>query len=86
MDLRMLNSFANALIQGKRPPIDVYRAIEYTLPGIIAAKSAELGGTPLSIPNLRRGPYTTTGFWDTVGLPEDEPEVEPNQKRVDALQ
>jgi predicted dehydrogenase len=69
--------FTKTVLEGRPSPIDVYRMIDYTLPGIIAARSAELGGMPLSIPNLRREPYTTTRFWDAVGLPEDEPEAEP---------
>jgi predicted dehydrogenase len=76
-DRKMAQQFIKCLLEGKSSPIDVYRMIDYSLPGIIAAKSAELGGTPLSIPNLRRHPYTGTHFWDAVGLPEDEPEARP---------
>jgi hypothetical protein len=47
---------------------------DFTLPGILAARSAELGGQPIVVPDLRRGPYTGTPFWDHVGLPETEPE------------
>jgi len=72
-DLKVARSFANAVLEGKSPPIDVYRGIDFTLPGIIAAQSADLGGVPLSIPNLRRGPFTGTTFWDYVPLPEKDP-------------
>ena len=75
-DLKVARHFTEALLAGKPPPIDVYRGIEYSLPGIIANKSAELGGVPLAVPDLRREPFTGTTFWDTVALPEIEPEPE----------
>jgi hypothetical protein len=55
-------------------PIDVYRMSDITLPGIIAARSAELGGQPLTVPDIRREPFAGTNFWEHVGLPEEEPE------------
>lgn len=51
---RMLNSFLEALRRDTKPPIDVYEAMDYTVPGIIARESAERGGVRLEIPNLRR--------------------------------
>ena len=49
-------------------------AFTYALPGILAARSAELGGQPIVVPDLRRSTYIGTLFWDHVGLPETEPE------------
>ena len=69
-DLQMARQFTRALLEGKRPLIDVYRGIEYCLPGIIANRSAEQGGAPLPIPDLRREPFEGTEFWEAVGLPE----------------
>ncbi|HEX4212977.1 MAG TPA: Gfo/Idh/MocA family oxidoreductase [Candidatus Dormibacteraeota bacterium] len=34
-------------------PIDVYRALDYTLPGIAALESAERGGAPVPVPDPR---------------------------------
>ena len=76
-DAQVATHFTNALLQGKPAPIDVYRCIEFCLPGIIANQSAELGGTPLSIPDLRHKPFEGTTFWDYVGLPEAEVEPVP---------
>lgn len=73
-DSKVAAAFVDAIRNGKPSPIDVYRCIEYCLPGILANKSAELGGAPVEIPDLRRTPFTTTGFWDVVGLPERDPE------------
>ncbi len=47
---------------------------DFTLPGIIAARSAELGGQPLTVPDIRRKAFEGTDFWEHVGLPEEEPE------------
>ena len=64
---------------GAPAPIDVYRAIEYTLPGILANRSAELGGAPIAIPDLRRRPFERSTFWDTVPLPDADPPATPYQ-------
>ena len=74
-DGKVARCFVDAVRAGGPSPIDVYRAIEYCLPGIIAAKSAELGGAPLPIPDLRRTPFSGTTFWDFVPLPEAEADV-----------
>ena len=72
-DMKVARQFAQALLEDRPPPIDVYRAIEYTLPGILANRSAELGGAPVAIPDFRRTPFEGTTFWDTVELPVADP-------------
>jgi len=72
-DLKTARHFVNAALHGSPSPINVYRAIEYSLPGIIANRSAEMGGAPLPIPDLRLEPFAGTAFWDVVGLPETDP-------------
>jgi len=67
-------TFSRALLAGKRVPIDVYRMADYTLPGILANRSAENGGGAVTVPDIRRQPFGHTCFWDHVGLPDDEPE------------
>jgi predicted dehydrogenase len=43
-----------AAIRGEIPvPIDIYRALDYTLPGICAAESAVQGGMPIGVPDPR---------------------------------
>ena len=71
-DLKTARHFARAVLAGGPVPIDVYRAIEYSLPGIVANRSAEQGGAPLPIPDLRAAPQAGTSFWDAVGLPEHD--------------
>lgn len=67
-------TFSRALLAGRRVPIDAYRMADYTLPGILANRSAELGGAPVHVPDIRRQPFEHTEFWDHVQLPQDEPE------------
>ena len=68
-------TFSRALLAGKRVPIDVYRMADYTLPGILANRSAEQGGAVIAVPDIRRRPFEHTDFWDHVGIPNDEPEA-----------
>ncbi len=65
--------FSKALLQGKRVPIDVFRMADFTLPGIMAMRSADMGGQPMTVPDLRRSTFTTSGFWEHVSLPDTEP-------------
>ncbi|MEW6358209.1 MAG: Gfo/Idh/MocA family oxidoreductase [Planctomycetota bacterium] len=73
-DIKTAYYFTKAILAGKAVPIDVFRMCDYTLPGILAARSAEIGGQPIAVPDMRRKPYGGTVFWDHVGLPEEEPE------------
>ncbi len=74
-DIQMARGFVNAILADRPVPIDVFRMADFTLPGILANRSAENGGQPVSVPDLRRSPFIGTDFWDHVGLPEDEPEA-----------
>ncbi len=74
-DIKTAYYFTNAILEGKTVPIDVYRMADFTLPGIIANQSAELGGQPISVPDIRREPFAGTNFWEHVGLPDREPEA-----------
>jgi hypothetical protein len=73
-DIQTAYYFTKAMLSGQRVPIDVFRMADFTLPGILAARSAELGGQPIVVPDLRRTTYNGTQFWDHVSLPETEPE------------
>ena len=68
-------TFSRALLAGRRVPIDVYRMADYSLPGILANRSAEQGGAAIAVPDIRRQPFEHTEFWDHVGIPDDEPEA-----------
>ena len=66
-DLQLARHFTRALLEGRPAPIDVYRAIEFCLPGIIANRSAEMGRA-LPFPTRAARP-TATRFWDAVSCP-----------------
>jgi predicted dehydrogenase len=50
----LLRDFIDALEGHKPSPIDVYRAMEFTLPGLIAQQSVELGSVWLDVPQVRK--------------------------------
>jgi predicted dehydrogenase len=52
-DYWMLDAFARALLDGRPSPIDVYAALDYAVPGIIAMHSKANGGAPLPVPDFR---------------------------------
>jgi hypothetical protein len=52
-DYFVVQDFVQAIRQGKTPPIDVYRAMDYTVPGLISEQSIAQGGVPLAVPDLR---------------------------------
>lgn len=45
--------FIDAIFQERRPPIDVYAALDMTLPGIISEQSIAQGGAWLAVPDPR---------------------------------
>ena len=53
-DFFVVWEFMEALAHNRRPPIDVYMAMDMTLPGILAYRSALMGGVPLEVPDFRR--------------------------------
>jgi predicted dehydrogenase len=53
-DWCVADAFLTAIRENKRPPVDAYRAADYTLPGICAVQSAEQGGVPVVIPDFRK--------------------------------
>ena len=52
-DYFVAREFLRAVLDGKHPPIDVYRAMDYTVPGLISEQSILMGGAPLPVPDLR---------------------------------
>jgi len=52
-DYFCVRDFAQALVEGRRMPIDVYRALDYTIPGLVSEQSILQGGAPLPVPDAR---------------------------------
>lgn len=53
-DFFIVWEFVEAILKGERPPIDVYMAMDMTLPGILAYRSALMGNVPLEVPDFRK--------------------------------
>jgi len=53
-EYRMIDEFVKSIINDTTPPIDVYKAMDYTAPGICAHISAESNGTLVEIPNYQK--------------------------------
>jgi len=49
----MLRDFFSCIREDRPSSMDVYRALDYTLPGIIAAESIKQGSVPLPVPDPR---------------------------------
>ena len=51
----LTHEFIDSLVHERRPTVDVYEAVAYTAPGIVAHQSALRGGKQLNIPMF--GPH-----------------------------
>jgi predicted dehydrogenase len=52
-DYFCVRDFARAILDGRPVPIDVYRAMDYTVPGLISEQSIAQQGAPVAVPYLR---------------------------------
>jgi len=50
----VVNGFIDSILNDTKPPIDIYDAMDYTVPGICAHLSAQAGGKPVKVPNYRK--------------------------------
>ena len=48
-----VRDFVDAIIQDSPPPVDVYRALDFTVPGLVSEQSIAQGGVPLPVPDFR---------------------------------
>ena len=61
LDYYVFAQFADAVLRGVPPELDVYKAVETAAPAILAAKSIAEGNMPLDVPDFRPGPNRKTG-------------------------
>jgi hypothetical protein len=52
----LTHEFISAIVEDRWPTVNVYEAIAFTLPGIIAHQSALRGGEPMKIQDYGRAP------------------------------
>jgi predicted dehydrogenase len=57
----LTHEFVDALVKGRRPAVNVYEALAYTAPGIVAHQSALKGGAQMKIPSFDRHPISQGG-------------------------
>lgn len=50
----IVHEFISSIVESKRPAVDIYEALAYTAPGIVAHESALKGGERLAIPTFDR--------------------------------
>ena len=48
----LTHEFIDALVNKRKPAVDIYEALAFTVPGIVAHKSALEGGAPMKIPSF----------------------------------
>ncbi|MHC4608486.1 MAG: hypothetical protein ACYTAF_16360, partial [Planctomycetota bacterium] len=48
----LIRDFLDSLADGRRPPFDVIRSTDFTIPGIIAHRSAMKGGEWMDVPRF----------------------------------
>ena len=60
IDYLVARDFVDCIVKDTEPPIDVYRALDFTVPDIISGMSIEQGGVPLPVPDFRE--FGTQGF------------------------
>lgn len=52
-DFFVARDFALSILEGRTPSLDVYRALDFTLPGLVSEESIARGGMPLRVPDPR---------------------------------
>lgn len=53
-DYFLIRDFVKCIRENKPVPIDIYKALEFTLPGILSEKSIALSGEAVKIPDIRK--------------------------------
>jgi len=52
-DYWLVRDFLDSIISDVTPPIDIYKALDFTVPGLISEESIRQGGKPLTVPDFR---------------------------------
>ena len=48
-----LRDFVDSILHDTKPPMDVYDAMDFTVPGLVSEQSIANGGKPVEVPNFR---------------------------------
>lgn len=49
-----IREFVDCIIKDAKPPVDVYDAMDMTVPGLLSEESIRKGGMPIPVPNFRK--------------------------------
>jgi predicted dehydrogenase len=49
----MLRDFVDSILHDTDPPVDVYTAMDFTVPGLVSEESISNGGVPVRVPDFR---------------------------------
>jgi predicted dehydrogenase len=49
-----IREFVNCVINDTKPPVDVYDALDMTVPGLVSEESINKGGMPMPVPDFRK--------------------------------
>ncbi|MFA5865184.1 MAG: Gfo/Idh/MocA family oxidoreductase [Phycisphaerae bacterium] len=60
-DFYVFAQFADAVLRGIAPELDVYKAAQTAAPAILAARSIENHNNPVDVPDFRPGPHRKSG-------------------------
>jgi predicted dehydrogenase len=52
-DYFQVREFVDSIVNDTKPPIDVYEALDFTVPGLISQESIRRGSVPLPVPDFR---------------------------------
>jgi len=48
-----VRDFVDSVLTDTPPPMDVYTAMDFTVPGLVSEQSIANGGTPMEVPDFR---------------------------------
>ena len=49
-----IREFVDCVINNTKPPVDVYDALDMTVPGLVSEESINKGGIPIPVPDFRK--------------------------------
>ncbi len=48
-----MRDFLDCVRAGRQPPIGVFEALDFTVPGLVSRESLHRGGVPVAVPDFR---------------------------------
>ncbi len=48
-----IREIVDCIVNDTKPPVDIYDALDMTVPGLVSEESINRGGTPIHVPDFR---------------------------------